>query len=186
MRFSQLTRELRDLATQWSARGSPRSDYRAVWNTQARTARSAKLGVGGFTDEDHFERTAQPNAGPSSAASRRHAQRASGRGQRHDLQPIPESSIDGWRLFEEHCRIPPRSRLPHASRCSTPQELEVYFRRAGFDSIRQQEDGGLIVTWATKPRIGSGIAQLSARRSKAGRGEPGLTQRGLSPARRRR
>jgi len=38
----------------------------------------------------------------------------------------------GWEVFRQLRNTPARSRPPHASRCSTAQELETYLRRAGF------------------------------------------------------
>jgi ubiquinone/menaquinone biosynthesis C-methylase UbiE len=44
-------------------------------------------------------------------------------------------SDEGWALFEQHRAISPEDRPPHVSKSSTPQELETYLRRAGFDAI---------------------------------------------------
>ncbi len=49
-------------------------------------------------------------------------------------------SDEGWALFEQHRAIAPEDRPPHVSKSSTPQELETYLRRAGFDSISLEEN----------------------------------------------
>jgi SAM-dependent methyltransferase len=49
-------------------------------------------------------------------------------------------SDDGWALFEQHRAIAPEDRPPHVSKSSTPQELETYLRRAGFDPVSVEED----------------------------------------------
>jgi ubiquinone/menaquinone biosynthesis C-methylase UbiE len=41
----------------------------------------------------------------------------------------------GWRIFESVREAFPRKRPPHVSKASTPQELEAYLFRAGFDEI---------------------------------------------------
>lgn len=60
-------------------------------------------------------------------------------------------SDEGWAFFEKHRAIAPDSRPPHISKTSTPQELEAYFRRAGFSDIRQSEFSLWIVTHGRKP-----------------------------------
>jgi ubiquinone/menaquinone biosynthesis C-methylase UbiE len=60
-------------------------------------------------------------------------------------------SDDGWAVFEQHRQMSPRNRPPHISKSSTPQELETYFRRAGFESIRQKQEGLWIATFGHKP-----------------------------------
>jgi SAM-dependent methyltransferase len=60
-------------------------------------------------------------------------------------------SEEGWAVFERHRLIAPRNRPPHISRASTPQELEAYFRRAGFENIGQKQDGLWIGTFGQKP-----------------------------------
>jgi hypothetical protein len=49
-------------------------------------------------------------------------------------------SDEGWALFEQHRAIAPEDRPPHVSMSSTPQELETYLRRAGFDPTSVEED----------------------------------------------
>jgi SAM-dependent methyltransferase len=53
-------------------------------------------------------------------------------------------SVEGWEIFENHRRQYPRHRPPHISKSSTPQEIEVYLRRAGFQRIRIQEEGAWV------------------------------------------
>jgi SAM-dependent methyltransferase len=60
-------------------------------------------------------------------------------------------SDDGWAVFERHRQMSPLNRPPHISKSSTPQELETYFRRAGFENIRQKQDGLWIATFGHKP-----------------------------------
>src|SRR4051794_13952907 len=45
-------------------------------------------------------------------------------------------SDKGWAIFETHCRFPPSERPDHITVCSTPQELQEYLRRAGFEEIQ--------------------------------------------------
>lgn len=56
----------------------------------------------------------------------------------------------GWQIFLEHARIPPADRPPHISKSSTPEELRIYFARAGFQNIQQRECGPWIETWGTR------------------------------------
>jgi SAM-dependent methyltransferase len=58
---------------------------------------------------------------------------------------------DGWRVFEGVLALDPLARPAHASKSSTPQELEAYFRRAGFADVRQKEHGMWVITWGRKP-----------------------------------
>ena len=60
-------------------------------------------------------------------------------------------SDDGWRFFEELRRLPPADRPPHISKTSTPQELETYFRRAGFTEIRLETENLWIIACGRKP-----------------------------------
>jgi ubiquinone/menaquinone biosynthesis C-methylase UbiE len=46
----------------------------------------------------------------------------------------------GWEIFEDVRRAFPRRRPSHISKSSTPQELETYLARAGFDSIGVEID----------------------------------------------
>jgi cyclopropane fatty-acyl-phospholipid synthase-like methyltransferase len=59
---------------------------------------------------------------------------------------------DGWALFLEVSKTnPPGKRPPHISRASTPQELETYFRRAGFTSIQTRNRLLWVDAWGVKP-----------------------------------
>ena len=60
-------------------------------------------------------------------------------------------SEDGWSLFEEMARLPPKERPPHISKASTPQELETFVRRAGFEAIRVREGQLFVTVLARKP-----------------------------------
>jgi ubiquinone/menaquinone biosynthesis C-methylase UbiE len=60
-------------------------------------------------------------------------------------------SESGWRIFQEHRRIPPLERKPEMGECSTPQELMEYLRRAGFESIQNKPGDELIAVWGQKP-----------------------------------
>jgi len=42
---------------------------------------------------------------------------------------------EGWRVFEQHRTVPPEKRPPAFSVSSTPQEIEMYLKKAGFQSI---------------------------------------------------
>ncbi len=61
------------------------------------------------------------------------------------------TSDDGWAFFEQHRATPAANRPPQMSKTSTPQELETYFKRAGFTEIQQKEIGLWIVTFGVKP-----------------------------------
>lgn len=54
-------------------------------------------------------------------------------------------SDEGWTLFADLLRIDPTQRPANVSRHSTPQELETYLGRAGFEQVRVRT-GGLWVT----------------------------------------
>ena len=60
-------------------------------------------------------------------------------------------SESGWRIFEEHRRIPPLERIPQIGECSTPEELREYLKRAGFQSIQSKPGDELIAVWGQKP-----------------------------------
>lgn len=57
----------------------------------------------------------------------------------------------GWKFFEEHCAVPPLERPAQISKTSTPQELETYFSRAGYEAIEQTRAGLWIITYGRKP-----------------------------------
>jgi ubiquinone/menaquinone biosynthesis C-methylase UbiE len=57
----------------------------------------------------------------------------------------------GWEFFlQNKNQYAPLDRPPHISRASTPQELRVYFERAGFVGIEQQAIERWILTWGRK------------------------------------
>lgn len=60
-------------------------------------------------------------------------------------------SESGWRIFQDHRRIPPLERIPEIGECSTPEELMEYLRRAGFESITSKPGDELIAVWGKKP-----------------------------------
>lgn len=60
-------------------------------------------------------------------------------------------SESGWRIFEEHRRIPPLERIPQIGECSTPEELREYLKRAGFQSVQSKPGDELIAVWGRKP-----------------------------------
>jgi ubiquinone/menaquinone biosynthesis C-methylase UbiE len=51
---------------------------------------------------------------------------------------------EGWRVFEEVRLAFPRRKPSHVSKASTPQELEVYLRRAGFEAASVEVDGAWV------------------------------------------
>ena len=57
----------------------------------------------------------------------------------------------GWQMFLQHCAIPPAERPPNISMTSTPQELETYFRRAGYRDVAQADGGHMIIVYGRKP-----------------------------------
>lgn len=61
------------------------------------------------------------------------------------------TSDEGWKFFEDHCSIPPHQRPAQISKTSTPQELETYFRRAGFENIAQHRGGLWVIMHGVKP-----------------------------------
>ncbi len=60
-------------------------------------------------------------------------------------------SDEGWTVFDRERRIPPHNRPAAISKSSTPQEIEVYLRRAGFENIRTREIGTWIQVFGVKP-----------------------------------
>jgi SAM-dependent methyltransferase len=61
------------------------------------------------------------------------------------------SSDGGWKVFETHRAFSPSDRPPHMTQNSTPQEIETYLKRAGFDEVRMRTDDDWIRAWGTKP-----------------------------------
>jgi SAM-dependent methyltransferase len=60
------------------------------------------------------------------------------------------TSDEGWEFFLTVCTIPPNQRPPQISKTSTPQELETYFKRAGFSDILQSWQSLWITTYGKK------------------------------------
>jgi SAM-dependent methyltransferase len=58
---------------------------------------------------------------------------------------------EGWAMFEGLLALDPLARPTQVSKTSTPQELEVYFRRAGFKQIGQELEGLWVITHGGKP-----------------------------------
>ena len=61
------------------------------------------------------------------------------------------TSDPGWEFFEAHCAVPPHERPAQISKTSTPQELETYFRRSGFEAIQQHRGNLWLITFGRKP-----------------------------------
>lgn len=57
----------------------------------------------------------------------------------------------GWAIFETHRRFPIAERPDHITVCSTPQELQEYLKRAGFESIETETGVELVSVWGRKP-----------------------------------
>jgi len=60
-------------------------------------------------------------------------------------------SEGGWAIFETHRRFPIAQRPDHITVCSTPQELQEYLKRAGFEAIQSHAGIELISVWGRKP-----------------------------------
>ena len=60
-------------------------------------------------------------------------------------------SDGGWAIFETHRRFPLAQRPDHITVCSTPQELQEYLKRAGFEAIESHAGSELISVWGRKP-----------------------------------
>jgi ubiquinone/menaquinone biosynthesis C-methylase UbiE len=58
---------------------------------------------------------------------------------------------DGWALFESMAALPPAERPPHISKASTPQELETFVAKAGFEAIRVRAGQLFVTILARKP-----------------------------------
>lgn len=56
----------------------------------------------------------------------------------------------GWKFFLDVCAIPPGERPAQISKTSTPQELETYFKRAGFSDIQQSRESLWIFSYGKK------------------------------------
>jgi ubiquinone/menaquinone biosynthesis C-methylase UbiE len=62
-------------------------------------------------------------------------------------------SDEGWKFFEEHRKLPPNERPSQISKTSTPQELNVYFQRAGFSEVKQAFADLWVFTYGVKPSL---------------------------------
>lgn len=61
-------------------------------------------------------------------------------------------SDEGWGVFETHRTVfAPDQRPSHISKSSTPQELETYLRRAGFQDVQGKTEGQMVSYWGVKP-----------------------------------
>jgi hypothetical protein len=58
---------------------------------------------------------------------------------------------EGWAVFEDLAKIDPARRPPNVSRQSTPQELETYVARAGYENIRVRAGGLWLTVVAANP-----------------------------------
>jgi hypothetical protein len=54
-------------------------------------------------------------------------------------------------MFEQILALAPMDRPTQVSKTSTPQEVETYFRRAGFGQIHQDLEGLWVFTSGIKP-----------------------------------
>jgi len=57
----------------------------------------------------------------------------------------------GWSVFETHRWFSSSERPDHITVCSTPQELQEYLKRAGFEQIECHAGDELISVWGRKP-----------------------------------
>jgi SAM-dependent methyltransferase len=64
-------------------------------------------------------------------------------------------SEDGWALFEQMAALPPAERPPHISKASTPQELQTFVEKAGFEAIRVRGGKLFVTIVGRKPAIGT-------------------------------
>jgi ubiquinone/menaquinone biosynthesis C-methylase UbiE len=60
----------------------------------------------------------------------------------------------GWALFEAMAKFPPAERPPHISKASTPQELQTFVEKAGFEAIRVRGGELFVTVNARKPTAG--------------------------------
>jgi SAM-dependent methyltransferase len=68
------------------------------------------------------------------------------------------TSDAGWKIFEDVCQAFPRRRPPHISKSSTPQEIEAYLLRAGFEAIAVEVDDAWVRGTGRTPAAGVGAA----------------------------
>ena len=60
-------------------------------------------------------------------------------------------SNEGWAFFETHRAFKPHRRTPSLSKTSTPQELDAYLSRAGFDQVAHRYEASWVMTHGIKP-----------------------------------
>lgn len=61
---------------------------------------------------------------------------------------------DGWAQFEQYrVGYHPTERPAHIGKCSTPQELETYLRRAGFSEVSTRTRHLWVDAWGIKPPV---------------------------------
>lgn len=61
-------------------------------------------------------------------------------------------SAEGWDFFEkQRSDYHPTQRPPHIARSSTPQEMQAYLERAGFENIHQRLQGQWVIAFGKKP-----------------------------------
>jgi SAM-dependent methyltransferase len=59
-------------------------------------------------------------------------------------------SEEGWGVFEAGLAVPPASRPPHISRCSTVGELGRYLEKAGFHDVKTFTPGPWVIAHGSK------------------------------------
>ncbi|HET8761343.1 MAG TPA: methyltransferase domain-containing protein [Nitrospiria bacterium] len=57
---------------------------------------------------------------------------------------------EGWAIFDRHRAIPPAQRPAHISVSSTPQEIEMYLKKAGFESVTVESHSLWARGWGRK------------------------------------
>ena len=60
------------------------------------------------------------------------------------------TSDEGWQFFSQMSEHDPLDRPQNISKSSTPQELETYFKRAGFIDVDQRRIGMWVITFGRK------------------------------------
>ena len=62
---------------------------------------------------------------------------------------------EGWSVFEEARASRPEDRPPQISKSSTPQEIDAFLFRSGFEDVQIEEEGFWVKGWGRKP-VGEG------------------------------
>ena len=60
-------------------------------------------------------------------------------------------SNEGWDFFLAQCRCDPTDRPPNISKSSTPQELQQYAEKAGFEGLKLYTSRQWVSIWGRKP-----------------------------------